>query len=225
MSNIKGLLNEEMPREKLINFGPESLTQIELLAILLRVGTKNKNVIELSREILNKFNINQVSRKTYSELLEFKGIKKAKATQIVALFEFSRRLQFEKYKSNIKVKIKSSKDVYENVFFDFSNLTIEKVMLILVDSKNQIIKKEFIHEGSINYSIIEPRNIIKKILSYDAYGFFLIHNHPSGDITPSQEDKNITKKIKEICDKLNISFLDHLIIGDNYYSFFDNSLI
>lgn len=225
MSKIKGLLNEEMPREKLINFGPESLTQIELLAILLRVGTKNKNVIELSREILNKFNINQVSRKTYSELLEFKGIKQAKATQIVALFEFSRRLQIEKNKSNIKVKIKSSKDIYDNVCFDFSNLTIEKVMLILVDSKNQIIKKEFIHEGSINYSIIEPRNIIKKTLSYDAYGFFLVHNHPSGDITPSQEDKNITKKIKEICDKLNISFLDHIIVGNNYYSFFDNSLI
>lgn len=220
------MLEDEMPREKLIKFGPENLTEVELLAILLRTGTFNLNVIELSRQILSTFNINQVSRKTYQELLEFKGIKKAKATQIVALFEFARRTNNKPIKN--KIKIKSSKDIYDNIYLDFSNLTIEKVMLILVDSKNQIIKKEFIHEGSINYSIIEPRNIVKKALNYDAYGFFLIHNHPSGDTTPSQEDKNITKNIKQICDKLNLSFLDHLIIGDNrdnYYSFFDNSQI
>lgn len=153
-------------------------------------------------------------------MLHFKGISKAKATQIVAIFELSRRLASKKTRE--KIQVGCSEDIYNYVKTDFSNLTIEKVMVVFVDSKNNIIKKEFIHEGSINYSIIEPRKIIKRALTLDASGIFLLHNHPSGDPTPSQEDRNITRKIKEISKMLGIRFLDHIIVGDTYYSFFDN---
>jgi len=222
MGKIKGLLDDELPREKLIKFGADNLTNVELLAIILRVGSKNCNVLELSREILTKFDISMISRKTYENLLEFRGISKAKACQIVSVFELSRRLKLKDSKQ--QQILNSSKEVYDLINIDFMALQIEKVMIILVDSKNKLIKSEFIFTGSINYSIIEPRLIIEKCLLYKASGFFLAHNHPSGDTTPSIEDIEITKKIKEISNKLNIRFLDHLIIGNNYFSMYDNDL-
>lgn len=216
-------MEEELPREKLIRFGPESLTQVELLAILLRTGTIDKNVLDLSREILSVFSVKEVSRKTYEELLGFKGIKQAKACQIVALFEFARRLN--SFREEKKIYLTSSEETYFYIKQDLYGLNFEKVVCIFVDTKNQIIKKEVIHEGSLNFSIVEPRKIIKKVLDYHASGFFLIHNHPSGDTTPSKQDIDVTKELYEICLKLDIRFLDHLIIGDYYYSFFDNSLV
>ncbi|MDA3855176.1 MAG: DNA repair protein RadC [Candidatus Woesearchaeota archaeon] len=224
MPQIQDLLEDEMPREKLINLGPLHLSDAELLAIILRVGIKGKSVLDLSREILREFSTNLVSRKTYHELLEFRGISKAKACQIVALFEISRRFSQKGFDKNMKLN--SSNDVFEYVKADFSNLPEEKVMCVFVDSKNQVIKKEFVGEGSINYTIIEPRKIIRKCLIYSASGFFLIHNHPSQDITPSQEDKNITKKIHNIAKSLNLRFLDHLIVSNlRHYSMFDEDIL
>ena len=224
MGTIIGLDKNEMPREKLIKYGPEILTNIELLAIILRTGTNGKNVIELSREILNYFDINVISRKTYEELIEFKGVSSVKAGQIVALFELSRRISNNNKKNKKeKTRLNSSYELYTFVKDDFSNLSEERVMIVLVNSKNQVIKKEIINYGSVNYSIIDIRKILKKILLFNASGFFLIHNHPSGDSTPSGEDKQITKKIKKLCKDINIRFLDHIIIGNDYYSFFDES--
>ena len=215
------LVKNNMPREKLIKFGPESLSEVELLAIILRVGNRKKNVLELSKEILENFNISQDSRKTYDELICFDGVKKAKATQIVALFELARRLSDFSFNEK-KVKLNSSNLLYDFVKNDFSNLTEERVMIVLVNSKNFVIKKEFINFGSINYSIIDVRKIIKKVLILDASGFFLIHNHPSGDSSPSLEDEKVTKEIFNLSSKMNIRFLDHIIIGEHYYSFFEN---
>ncbi len=223
MGKIKGLLEDEMPREKLMKLGPQSLTDVELLAIILRTGTKEKNVIELSREILKKFSPQQVSRKTFQELLEFKGIKQAKACQIVTLFELSRRLSNKKQLK--KFKINSSQELYEYLYPDFANLTKERLMLVLTDTKNQIIRKEWFTDGGLNYSVLDSREIIKKVLDYDAFGFFLIHNHPSGDCKPSQEDLNITIKLKEAAELLNIRLMDHIIIGDDYFSFYESDLL
>ena len=223
MSNIKGILIEEQPREKLIKLGPNSLTEVELLAILLRIGTRDKNVIELSREILQTFDIQNMSRKTYSELLSFKGIKKAKATQIVATFELARRLSSNTLPK--KIPITKSEEIYNMVKDDFLFLKIEKTMVVYTDTKNHIIKKEFLFEGGLDYSLIDQKILIKNVLLNDASGIFLLHNHPSGDSTPSSEDKSITQKLKFSCETLGIRFLDHIIIGDNYYSFFDNDLL
>lgn len=224
MSQIKGMLKEEMPREKLLNFGPQNLTDVELLAIILRVGTKNKNVLELSREIIEKFQVNLVSRKTINELLEFKGISKAKASQIVSVFELARRFA-NKDINQKKIQLNSSSSIFEYIKPDLLHLTIEKVFVIFLDSKNQVIKKEQIFEGGLNYSLIEIRKIIKKSLDYNANSFFLVHNHPSGDSTPSKQDIQITNKLAEASELMSIKFLDHLVIGDDYFSFFDNNLM
>ena len=224
MSEIFGILKEEMPRERLIEFGPSALSEVELLAIILRVGTREKNVIELSREIISEFTSNVVSRKTYDELIKISGVKKAKACSIVAVFELSRRL-YSKGLNVDKICVKNSLDIYELVCGDFSGLLNERVMCVFVDVKNRVIKKEFVFEGGLNYSIIEPREIIKRVLALDASGFFLVHNHPSGDLSPSGDDISITIKIKGICDELNIRFLDHVIVGDGFYSLFDNDML
>lgn len=224
MGKISGLLDEEMPREKLIKLGVSSLTKIELLAIILRVGTKDKNVLELSREIIERFDINLVSRKMYDELLEFKGISEVKACQIVSVFELVRRLSCSSKEK--LVIISNSKELYDYVVYDFLALNIERVMVVYVNTKNGIIKKEFAFQGSLSYSVIEPRDIIKRALSLDASGFFVVHNHPSGDVRPSEEDIKVTKTIKTICSKLNIRFLDHIIVGQNdFYSMFDDGCI
>lgn len=226
MSNFNQLIEDERPREKLIKLGPENLTQVELLAIILRVGTAKKDVIELSRDILKKFDIKLIPRKNFDELIKIDGIGIAKATQIVALFELARRFSNLKNKTSKKTKITSSKDIFDLIHSDFLQLKTENVMAIFTDSKNQIIKKEIISYGSINYSIIEPRKVIKKALELNCYGFILIHNHPSGNTNPSNEDINITKKIKNLSDKLGINLLDHLIVSDEkYFSLFDNNLI
>jgi len=221
MSQIKGLLREEQPREKLITKGPQNLTQIELLAILLRTGTKDKNVLELSREILNNFSIEMVSRKTYEELIHFNGIKEAKASQIIAAFELARRLS-QKEKN---ISFNSAKDVFNYVKDELNYQTKEYVYVLFVNTKNKLIKKEILNEGSLDYSIIDARLLIKKALDYNASGFFLIHNHPSGDPTPSGDDKKITQEIKEITCKLNIRFLDHIVVGETYFSFFEEDLL
>lgn len=219
MSKIKGLLIEEMPREKLVSHGPQYLNEVELLAIILRSGTHNKNVIELSREILTKFNSQKISRITYEELLKIKGISKAKATTIISVFELSRRFS---NKNNLKVKINSSQDIFDLVKENFLDLDIEKVMLIQVDSKNNVLKKEFVSEGGINFSIIDCRQIIKKVIINNSSGIILVHNHPSWEVEPSDEDLKLTKKLKKQCNLLDIRFLDHLIVSNNnYYSMFD----
>lgn len=220
MAHIKGLLKEEMPREKLQQKGPRALDEVELLAILLRVGTREKNVIELSREILSRFSLTQVSHKMFEELLQFKGVNAAKASQIVAAFEFARRLSVKENKN--KIHFTSVKDIYNYVAAEMRHLPFEQVIVIYVDTKNALIKKELLHQGSINFSIIEPRKIIKKALDYHASGFFLIHNHPSGDSTPSKEDIQITQRVKQISQLLELRFLDHIIIGETYFSFHEN---
>ncbi len=223
MSPIEGLREEEMPRERLIKNGPESLTDVELLAIILRVGTKGKNVLELSREIIDFFSTQIVSRKSYDELLEFNGIKKAKACQIVAIFELSRRLASRGIENS--PIIGGSNDLFEIVKDDFNNLAIERVMVVFVNSKNKVLRKEFVSEGSISFSVVEPRAILKRAFSLNASGFFLVHNHPSGDFTPSYEDIEISLKMKRICKDLDLRFLDHVVVGDGYYSMFDNDVL
>ncbi len=213
------LLTEELPREKLIRHGPTYLTDVELLAIILRTGTKEKNVLELSREIISNFTTSIISRKTYDELLKFNGINQVKACQIISVFELSRRLSNKGTCS--KPKLLSSSDVYEYIRSDFANLENECVMAIFINTKNQVIKKEILFHGELNYSIIEPRRIIKRVMELNADGFFLIHNHPSGDVEPSEQDIIITKKINNITKELNIRFIDHIIIGNTYYSMFE----
>lgn len=218
-------LKEELPREKLLKYGPEKLTEVELLALILRSGTKNNNILDISREILRKHSTKSLSRKPINELIQIKGVKEAKACQISALFEFCRRFNSSKYFINTNSSIKNSNQVYDEVKVDFQGLDVERVMLICVNAKNQILKKEFIFEGGFDTSFVDLRIVLKKVLNESASGFFILHNHPSGNTKPSQNDINVTKDLNEVCLKVNISFLDHIIIGNDYFSFADEGLM
>ena len=207
-----------MPREKLVNRGVNALTNEELLAILLRTGTKGKPVLDLSKEILNKFTPKTLNN--IYQLTKINGISTSKASIIIAAFEIAKRF----HQQNLRQEVfDSPKKVYDYLSPELKHLQEERVLALFMDSKLQLIKKETISKGSISYSIIEPRKIFEKAIETKCHGFFLIHNHPSGDPTPSGEDIKATNEIKELSKYMKIQLLDHIIIGNDYYSFFDNN--
>ncbi|NQZ85124.1 MAG: DNA repair protein RadC [Nanoarchaeales archaeon] len=224
MGQIGGLLKEEMPREKLIQFGPNSLTNVELLAIILRTGTKSKNVIDLSREILTKFDLNVICRTSFEEFLKFSGVKSSKACVLVSLFELSRRVQMSGSVLD-NVSFKCSKDIYSYVKSDFLHLSEEKVMIIYLNSRNKPIKKEFVFSGGFNKSYFDVKIVLKKILQNNCFKIIVVHNHPSGESLPSVADIDLTKKLVRACGILDIKVVDHLVVGRYYTSLFDRNLM
>jgi len=213
-NKIKGLLNEEMPREKLVRIGSENLTDVELLSILLRTGTKRKNVIELSREILSKYSLENISTFSYYDLVRFEGINFSKATTLIASFEIVKRIKSKK--KNKRETIKSPEDLFNLVKEDFYNLDQEILLAIFVDNKNYVLKKEILNKGTISSTIVDKRTIIKKCFDYKATGLFLVHNH-FGDTQPSEQDIITTKDLKKTLKSIDIRFLDHLIISNGEY--------
>ena len=211
----------ERPRERLQEKGVEALSTQELLALLLRTGTRGVNVEMLARGLLKENSLLGLSRLNIEQLMDVKGISFAKATTLVSAFELVRRVHDC---NNNRVVFTSSKEVISFVETYFSGLSYERVLALYVSTKNTLIKAEIMHEGSIDFSIIEPRKIVKRALELQASGIFILHNHPSGDPKPSTEDRNVTKRVKEVCELLHLRFLDHIIYGSaiNYYSFFDN---
>lgn len=217
---IRDIPISERPRERAIREGVEVLSNIELLSIIIRTGTKNKSVYDLSREILN---LGDISNLSFNKLLSIKGIGKTKAIEIISLIEFSKRMN-NKSKRNI-IKIKSSKDIYNNYKDLFNNSNQEMFYCIYLNNKNIVIDKKLLFIGTINKSIVHPREIFKYAYYYSASSIICIHNHPSGDITPSMEDKRLTDALISIGKIQNIPVIDHIIIGNNnYYSFNDNML-
>jgi DNA repair protein RadC len=227
MGQIGKLLTEEMPREKLIRFGPSSLTNVDLLAIILRTGTRDKNVIELSREILSKFDMNTISRASFEDFLKFKGIKSGKASILVSLFEIARRVQLGSLSESLvdEVCFKSSKDIYSYVKLDFLHLDFERVMVIYLDSRNKPIKKEFLFSGGFSKSYFDIKIVLKKIISVSCFKVVLVHNHPSGDSLPSIADIDLTKRFKLACERIDVKLVDHVIVGKYYTSLFDRNFI
>lgn len=223
MTTLRELLSDEKPREKIIALGPEALTTSELLAIILRTGTKKKNVLELSREVLQLYPLSVLSRKTVKDFEHVPGIKRAKATQLVALFELTRRFSIKE--AGKKTIITCSEELFDLVKDDFRDLSIERIMVVLVNSKNHVMRKDFIFQGGIDYSVMDIRELLKIVLLNEASGFFVVHNHPSGDSTPSTQDIQVTKELASLCKGLRVRFLDHIIVGDHYFSFRDDGLL
>jgi DNA repair protein RadC len=209
---ISQILPENRPIERLNKLGPSALSDAELLAIILRTGTKNKNVIDLSNEILSKFGLAKLTDCSSNELSQINGIGKTKSSQILALFELSRRIT--QAKTNI-TKITCAKDVYNYMQPKIGHLKQEVFVVILLDSKNNIIKDEIIAKGTLNSTLIHPREIFKLAIKESANSIILVHNHPSGDPTPSEQDIGITKKLDQASDLINLDLADHIIIGKN----------
>ena len=217
----KDVLQEEMPREKLVRYGKEHLTSVELLALLIKTGTKEKNVLQLSREILLTFTPQELLHITVEKISTIKGISTAKACEIVAVFELSKRIQEQ---IEYKVSFSSSQEIYEYVKHSMQHNMTEQMRVLYLNTKNKLIKDEVIAKGSIQFVHIDIRSIMRKTLDLHASSIILIHNHPSGDTTPSSADIEITTKVKQACEYFDIQLLDHIIVGNKEYtSFYDSS--
>lgn len=222
---IKEMPLDERPREKLINYGVKSLSNVELLAILLRTGSKKKSAIDLSREIINSFDgVKNLANVSYEELTSINGIGRAKSCQLIASLELNKRISLAGLVESRKIT--SPEDVY-NYFSELLKYDKrEQFITILLNTKNEIITHLTISVGSLNSSIVHPREVFNAAVKKSAAAMVLLHNHPSGNPAPSKNDKNITNRIIEAGSILGIDILDHIIIGyDRYYSFKEHNLI
>ena len=213
--NIKSLPFEERPREKMIKHGPRTLTDSELLAIILRTGNKKESVIGLSNKLFKKYNLRSLSRIKITSLKKQLGIGDVKASQIIACFELGKRLAA--FKEDKKPIIKNAKDIAKLFLPEMSVLEKEHFKGIYLDSRKRIIKQENIFVGSLNESVVHPREIFKIALDENAAAVIILHNHPSGDPTPSSYDIEMTKELIKAGDLLGIQILDHIIIGGKKY--------
>ena len=223
---IKRLAKEDRPREKLLLKGRSALSEAELIAILIGSGNKEQTAVELSQYILSQCgnDLFSLSRLSVKDLQKFKGIGEAKAISIIAALEIGRRRK--EAEPTKRIKIVSSKDAYRLLQGDFMDLNHEELWLILLRRNNEVIKKEMLSKGGISGTVVDTKIIFKRALEETASGLILAHNHPSGNLKPSQEDINLTKRLKEAGKSLDISILDHLIITDeNFFSFADESML
>ena len=221
MKTIKDLNEHDRPREKLIRYGSDALSDEELLAIVLSSGTAEKNVIELSREILEEFSYEDLFDLEVEELTKIKGIKNAKASKVVASLKLGRRITQRVIEREITgKKIESSEDIYNYLKNELSHKKNELFYAILLDTKNVIISKEVISIGTLDASLVHPREAFKPAIKKSAKSIIFAHNHPSGNPSPSKDDFLITERLVQAGDILDIKVLDHIVIGkEDYYSF------
>ncbi len=221
---IKHWAEEDRPREKLIEKGKHSLSDAELLAILLRTGTNRINALDLSKKILSEVsnNLVELSKLSVAELAKHTGIGEAKAISVVAALELGRRRR-----SAIaiqKEKVTSSNDVFEIFHSVLSDSVYEEFWLLLLNRANKVLRKLNISEGGLSGTVADPKKIFKLALDCHASSIILCHNHPSGNINPSDSDIQLTKKLQQAGFLLDLPILDHIIIGEeSYYSFADES--
>ncbi|UKB85921.1 DNA repair protein RadC [Chryseobacterium sp. MEBOG06] len=223
---IKFLAKDDRPREKFLQKGKDSLSDSELLAIIMGSGNKEDSVIELARKILTSVNNSwhQLSLLSAKDLMKFKGIGEAKAISIISALEIGRRRAGQEIPE--KSIIENSKSAYLVLKNQLSDLRTEEFWAILLNNSNKVIHVSQLTQGGISQSIVDVRILFKTALEHFSTGIIIAHNHPSGSLKPSREDISITQKIKEAGNSLNIQLLDHIIITQNsYYSFSDAGLL
>ena len=214
---IKELPESEKPRERLLRFGVNSLSNEELLAVLLRTGVKNHSVKDVAMSILkNLNNLNELDKISINRLADLKGVGQIKAMTIIAAVELGRRVYLQEETN--KIKANSTTIIYELFKNKFKYVTQEKLIAIYFNTKLRIIEYKTIFIGTVDSSTVHPREIFKEALNLSASSIVIIHNHPSGDPTPSKNDIEFTKKIIETGQIMQIPLIDHIIFGNNIYS-------
>lgn len=224
--SIKFLAEDDRPREKFLLKGKNSLSDSELLAIIMGSGSRDETAVELARKILASVNNNwhQLSLLTIKDLMKFKGIGEVKAISIATALEIGRRRAAQEIPE--KPKISSSNDAYKILKLHLEDLRTEEFWALFLNQNNKVIHIAQLTQGGINQSLVDIRIVFKTALEHFATGIIISHNHPSGNLKPSSEDINITKKIKEAGDVMNVQLLDHLIVTQNsYLSFADEGLL
>ncbi len=224
--SIRNWAEDDRPREKFLLKGRHSLSDAELLALLIGSGNRKDSALDLAKAILGKGrnNLVELSRMGVCDLLQVNGIGKAKAITILAALELGRRRN--EAEVILKEKITSSKDAYEILKSTIGDRPYEEFWIILLNRANRIIRKCSISEGGIAGTLVDPKKIFKIALDHHASSIILGHNHPSGQVIPSEADVKLTRKIKEAGNMLDVSVIDHLIIGENtFYSFADQNML
>jgi len=218
---IKDLPKIDRPREKLMRYGPEKLSTSELLAILLRTGSKGINVVELATRILKRFSGDGLSIASVKELKQTFGLGAAKACEIVASFELGRRLLQHKQSALLL----SPKDIWDELK-DIRDNKKEHFVIFFLDARNQVIKREIVSIGSLNANLVHPREVFEPAVRYLAAQVIVAHNHPAGDPSPSQEDLKITKQLADAGMLLGIELKDHIIVSKTtFFSFKEHTLL
>ena len=221
---IKDLPEYERPRERLLKVGSSNLSNEELLAIIIKTGTKGVSVKEIAEEILKRIdNINNLENINVNTFNDIKGLGKVKRIELLAAIEIGRRIFLEKQDVDNTI-YNNPQVIYENNKHLFYHKKQEYFYCLYLDSKNKLIERKLLFMGTVNRSIVHPREIFKEAYQNSASGIICMHNHPSGDLTPSMEDIKLTESLIEIGRIGGINIIDHLIISDNdYYSFYDNN--
>ncbi len=218
---VKEMPNDEQPREKMMLHGAHFLTDAELLAILLRTGTKQRNVLDTAKFLLKKANgLENLYKKTWKELSLIPGIGQVKGITLEAVFELSRRIQRVGYRNS--EKFNSPTDLGKRYVSMMRDLTHEEVFMITFNSKLQIISEKKMNAGTASQSLIDVRRVVKEAMLDNARSVALVHNHPGGNLAVSQSDKLITRRIREALKLLDIDLIDHFIISGNEYLSFAN---
>jgi DNA repair protein RadC len=225
-TSIKNWAIDDRPREKLLTKGAAALSNSELLAILLNNGSRNKSAVELAREILKLGgdNLNELGKLTLNDFKKVKGIGQAKSIIISAALEFGRRRQASS--SLEKTVVKSSRDIAQYLQALLKDYNYEVFAVVFLNRANKVNHFEIISKGGITGTVADPRIILKKALEEDATSIVLCHNHPSGSLQPSRADEELTKKIKEAANYLDIKVIDHIIVSEEgFYSFADEGIL
>ncbi len=210
---IKDIPEDERPREKMLKQGSEYLSNAELLAILLRTGSQKQSAFTLAQKIIKEIkSLSNLHQMEIEQLMQIKGIGLAKAVQIKAALELGKRVA--QASGDDKYTIKSPQDAANYMMEEMRYLAQEHFYALLLNVKNQVLSKELISVGSINSSIVHPREVFKQAIIKNASSLIVLHNHPSGDPTPSREDIEVTKRLSETGKIIGIEILDHIVIGD-----------
>lgn len=216
MLKIKDLPENERPRERLLRYGPEMLSNVELLAVLLGCGSKNENIMSLSSRIIHKKGgLSGIMKSSLEDFVDIKGIGNAKASKLLAVIELSKRLN--SFKDGDNYKISNSKDAASLVMGEMQSLNQENLVVVMLNTKNIVINVKTVFVGSLNSSIVHPREVFSDAIKKSSASIIICHNHPSGDPSPSEEDIKVTYRLSKCGEILGIDLLDHLIIGNGKY--------
>lgn len=226
--SIKTWAEDDRPREKLLLKGRTALSDAELIAILIASGNRNESAVDLSKRILGSVenNLEKLSKLGITELKNFQGMGEAKALSIMAALELGRRRNVLLTDEDDAMKIRASKDAYRIIRPELDDLPHEEFWIMLTNRPHAVFKKEIVSRGGMNSTVVDPKIVFKIAVSNGACGIVLCHNHPSGGVKPSEQDIRLTKKLREAANVLDITLIDHIIVGANtYFSFADEGII
>ncbi len=217
--SIKRWPEDERPRERLLKWGADGLSTAELIAIILKTGSKDKSAIGLAREVLLHFNgLREIENAAVAEFADIKGIGGAKVAQIKAAFQLGRRLlQSDKDSGPAPQVFRNSREVYEYFRPKFYGLKKERFLCALLDAKNRVFRETVVSEGTLTSSLVHPREVFRDAIKEAAASVLFVHNHPSGDPNPSRDDIHITKRLVETGKVIGINVIDHIVISDGTY--------